>query len=492
MKRTYSPAISIRSNHARHHHWIWLAPAAFVPLALNGPNVILGLYALLVLSLGLKLLWRSGEPLILVFIFFYQWMQSGAGALYGNLIGIDLDHVPDPDGAVFLGAHHYASRLMLTGVLVLALAVRGAAGKASPEINGRIRAIVSSKPFTFWGRIYVLTWIFGTICAVIAPAAGGLRVPLLSLSGVKWAGFIILTFAAFSSPKPGPRRIWFFAFCFEFLLSVGGYFASFKDVFFFSLFGLSAIKARLTPRMVILSGALAAVMLVFAVVWTAVKSDYRQFSSGGSGQQQVTVSYGEGLNEIIRLASNLDRQNLSDSTDDLVLRLMYFQLFGVTANRVPSIIPYSGGVIWREAITRPFMPRILFPEKRAINDSDLTNQYTGLGLATAKQGTSISLGYMAEAYIDFGPIYMFFAIGALGLGIGLFYRWLLRRRGPVLVFGAALAPYALMPAHLAETSILKMVPSLVLTFIACLVILKLLAPMVLGRRRRPSTRWTAS
>jgi hypothetical protein len=145
--------------------------------------------------------------------------------------------------------------------------------------------------------------------------------------------------------------------------------------------------------------------------------------------------------------------------------------------------------IWGEAVTRAFTPRILFPDKRAINDSDLTRQYTGLDVGGTDQGTSISLGYMAESYIDFGPVLMFAPIAALGLGLGRFYRWLLHRPGPMAVLGAALAPFALLPALLAETSILKMVPSLILTLLTCLVVLKVLAPMVFGNLLRPYKVW---
>jgi hypothetical protein len=128
------------------------------------------------------------------------------------------------------------------------------------------------------------------------------------------------------------------------------------------------------------------------------------------------------------------------------------------------------------------MPRLLFPDKRAINDSELTVHYTGLNLAGAEEGTSISMGFMAEAYIDFGPLGMFFPIFALGLVLGGLYRWLVRRPGPEAVFGSAIAIVALMKAQFLETSILKLLPSLVLAMIVSWLLMTFVVPWLLSRR----------
>ncbi len=468
--------------------WVWVVPAGLIALAVSGPETALGLYSAAVLVAGIRLLWRPGEPPILLFIFLYQWMQSATGTLYANAMGMNLAQLSDAKQTLVGEGQDFASGLMLTGALVLAFAMRVAAGKPFRDFNAQLKAFVISKPFGFWLRLYAATWVIGTICATIAPVTGNLGQPILTLSGIKWGGFVLLTFAAFSGSNPSARNVWGLIFGFELLLAIGGYFASFKEVFLFALFGLVIANVRLSPRILILGTTLAAVMLALGIVWTAIKADYRAFANAGSSQQVVVTGYGEGLAVIGRLVSNLDGEDLSDGAESLTKRVMYHQLFGVVVNRVPSYLPYTGGEIWGEAISRPVMPRVFFPNKRAIHDSDLTNEYTGLRVATVEQGTSISLGYMAEAYIDFGPILMFLPIGVLGVGIGYFYRWLLRRRGPLVIAGSALAPFALMPAHLAETSILKMVPSLTLSLLACFVVLKLLAPMAFHAQfRRPAS-----
>jgi hypothetical protein len=224
-------------------------------------------------------------------------------------------------------------------------------------------------------------------------------------------------------------------------------------------------------------------ILVAALTWTAVKSDFRNYVNQGTGQQVVLVSYTDGIGELGRLVAELGAADYRDALDDLVIRLSYFMYFGVALDQVPSALPHAGGEIWGEALVRPFMPRLLFPEKRSINDSDLTSYYTGLRLAGVDEGTSISLGYMAEAYIDFGPVGMLVAIFALGLALGGLYRWLVSHRGARAVYGGCIASAMLIVAMPLESSILKLLPSVVLAIIGSWLLMRLLVPWLISRTR---------
>ena len=67
-------------------------------------------------------------------------------------------------------------------------------------------------------------------------------------------------------------------------------------------------------------------------------------------------------------------------------------------------------------------PRIIFPNKPAIDDSKMVNKYATKKVAGAKQGASFSLGFMAEGYIDFGPYLMFVPIFFVGWLLGFVYK----------------------------------------------------------------------
>lgn len=465
----------------RNHNLAWLAPLIFLPLALSGPNTILALYACFVLGLGTTLLWRPGEPPILLLIFVFQWSQAALGLFYGNLVSLPINSV-----AAFSGRDELSVFLLLTGLLILALAIRLSIGPPIRDLLPRARSVVAARPLSFWLSLFVAAWLFSAACSSVAGMDSGLEQPLRGLANVKWAAFVLLTLATFSCP--GRRiAIWLAVAGFEFALSIGGYFSSFKDVLLYALIGLLASHVRLNVRAVLAAATVIIVLLSFGVVWTAIKPDYRAFANGGTEEQVISVAYTDRIAELVSLMSKLDAQDLSNAADQMLQRIMYFQFFGVVLERVPDIVPYSNGRIWREAVLRPITPRLLFPGKSNIDDSELTNRYTGLGFATASRGTSISMGYMTEAYIDFGPVFMFVPIAVLGCFLGYFYRWLLVRPGPSAVLGMALAPFALMPALFLETSALKMVPALGLTAIVCWVVLKLIGPwfLELAHRNKP-------
>lgn len=446
-------------------------------LSFVGPNTSLALYACLVLGAGVTLLRRPGEPPILMFIFLFQWIEAAIGPFYANLRGVPLDAL-----ATNMGQNKLADFLQLTAILVLAIAIRFAAGRSFPGLLSRVQSVVAARPLRFWLRVFVGAWIFSTVCESMAWKVGGLEQVLLVFAQIKWAAFLLLTMATFAVPGR-KKSIWTAIFLIQFALSIGGFFSSFKDVFFYSLIGLAASNVRLKAR-VILPGALLAVALLFlGIVWSEIKGDYRAFVNGGTGQQIVAVDYSARVGELGHLIYGLDANALADGTDRLIQRIMYFNYFGVVLDRVPNVEPYARGQLWGDAVLRPFMPRLLFPGKSAVNDSTLTNRYTGLGVAGVEQGTSISMGYMAEAYIDFGPILMFVPIAVLGLSLGYFYRWLIVRPGAEAVLGAALAPFALMPANDLGSSVLKLIPALVLSIIPCWAILNMLGKRLFGLRR---------
>jgi hypothetical protein len=455
-----------------------LASVILIPIAMLGPNTLLALLAWATLLLGLRLLWRPGEPPILLLIFAYQWLQASIGLFYGNLLGFPVDHWTEHGGQ-----HERAILLTLLSLAVLAISIRVVIGPQAPGLSQRIRAYILAYPLTSWFAVYAGAWLFSQLCLFVAPMSQGLYQPLLFLSQFRWAAFFLLTVATFSQPRQ--RKIfWITAFAFEFLQSVGGYFSSFSDVFLYTIVGLAASNVKLSVKSLI-PLALAGVALVFTgIVWSGIKADYRSYASKGARDQTVRIGTVEKFTEIQRLIGEMDSERFGESTNIMVTRLMYFEFFGVILDRVPAAQPFSDGEIWGAATLSPFTPRLLFPNKPAVDDTKLTEKYTGIHVAAWGFGVSISMGYIAEAYIDFGPVLMFAAIAALGLYMGGLYRWLLGQKGPKLALGAALAPMALMPAHLLESSSLKVIPPLVLSLVGCWFILSVLSKQLARRQDR--------
>src|SRR5204863_3861183 len=130
----------------------------------------------------------------------------------------------------------------------------------------------------------------------------------------------------------------------------------------------------------------------------------------------------------------------------------YVKFFALTIENVPANIPYENGTLWLGTVNHVLMPRFLFPNKPAIHDSERTRYYTGIKVAGPEEGTSIGIGYMAESYVDFGPVGMFVPILFLGMLYGLIYRFFVHRY-PVKVVGFAMATSVLIfRAYNLETS----------------------------------------
>jgi hypothetical protein len=172
--------------------------------------------------------------------------------------------------------------------------------------------------------------------------------------------------------------------------------------------------------------------------------------------------------------------------DQFLRRVSYVELFSVVLVNVPSHLPHSQGEIFWQAVVRPFMPRLFFPDKAIIDDTTRTNLYT-LGLAGTSEGTSISLGYVAETYIDFGEFGMFAALAAMGLIYGAAYRTLLRWRASRGLLGAAVATAVLVNVGAIENSFTKVFGSVVVTLLVAWAMIVFVVPrlapwLVPGRR----------
>jgi hypothetical protein len=285
----------------------------------------------------------------------------------------------------------------------------------------------------------------------------------------------MLAFASLIRPK-GPRQYFLFGFALEFALSLGSYFSDFKTVILFTILAAIAAGARLSSKGIAALGALTSLGLVLAVAWTAIKKDYREFVANHRMVQIVTTDYSTNLAKLWELTTNLDQPRIDRAEDGLLRRLSYVEFFSLVLTHVPSMYPYENGDIWFDAITRPVTPRLFFPNKTIIDDSIQTRKYTGMYIAGANAGTSVSIGYIAESYIDFGPVLMLSPIVIIGFLYGRIYHWLISNARSNGLLGMALGTAVLFPVAPLETSITKSFGGLVVSILAAWIIIRLVAP----------------
>jgi hypothetical protein len=416
---------------------------------LCSPNPMLTFFGSLVSAALFTLLWRTGEPPVLLFIATFQWMQAFTPVVSADFEGLRL-------AERFGGAEiETAAWLSLLGVLCLATGMRFFASRQPARKAGRVSSLANGLD----GRKLLLAYIAGMFLAVGAHYLGSqiaaARQLLTVVALIKWIPLFLLGWTTFQH-----RRAYSWlavAVGCELVLGFSGFFSGFKSVLFLLLVVLAGAAVRSTtlpwPRILGISG----LALGLCVTWQAVKIDYRKFLNRGSGQQEVVVSFSARFAHLTDLVAGLNSQRLVDGALEGVYRLGYLDFFAYSIRNVPSRVPYQDGDLWFGAIKHVFMPRALFPEKKVTDDSARTNRFTFRNVAGADKGTSIGIGYMGESYIDFGPIGMFVPIFLLGVYSGWLYRWFVRRAANPLLGMAVATALLLFSAPLLETSNVKLV-----------------------------------
>jgi hypothetical protein len=128
----------------------------------------------------------------------------------------------------------------------------------------------------------------------------------------------------------------------------------------------------------------------------------------------------------------------------------------------------------RMAVTNAFVPRFIMPDKPELpSDSYYTRRFAGIQVA--ETGTSVSIGYMAEFFADWGLPGMFLSIAAYGLWIGL-VAGVVRVLTPVPLMRFAALTVVLLAVADFEQQFIKGFAALNLNMLVTLVLLLVLRP----------------
>jgi hypothetical protein len=127
-------------------------------------------------------------------------------------------------------------------------------------------------------------------------------------------------------------------------------------------------------------------------------------------------------------ALNIGDMKWDETAYTLVIRLAYVDIFG----QVIGVAEHSAQSTprqWKDALAHIFLPRLLFPDKAPLLDTEV---YMRLARADPDQigmGTSISVGYIAENYVDLGFPGMLVGIFVLGVSLALVAKYMMSRPG---------------------------------------------------------------
>ena len=412
--------------------WIWLLAVGLAALGAFAANPVLTPVCILMIPVLASLLWFEGEPPILLFACALQWLQATTAVFYTNHYGLPLDvayGVPEFERATWLS---------LVGIFVLACGMRLGRGSAIISGGSRVSFEASHMSPTRLFIVFLATFVICAGLRVVAYSVVAITQPLLAIANLEW--IIVFLFALVVIERREGYALLAIALVLEFASGLLGFFSEFKRVLYVLLVAMLTSPGVLSTRRLIATVSVAVFLVVCGTVWTSIKVDYRDFLNQGTGQQEVLVPIPDRVDKLTELLGDVDGAVLENGMENMILRVSYVTYFAQTMINVPANVPYENGALWMGAIKHVFLPRLFFPNKAVINDSERTQFYTGQRVSGTEEGegTSITIGYLGESYIDFGPIGMFVPVFILGICWGLAYRYLVKR-SPSLLLGFSMA-----------------------------------------------------
>ncbi len=385
-------------------------------------KVLFGIASLLFLFIA-KFTWRDNEPKILFLGMLFYWLTVCTLLVYGALFNKPMiEQTLSPETFVFttylalIATFVYCSGILLIirKVKVAKLSILFTELKNYDPMKLLIFYAVYSFSSTVLGNT-VLTW-------------GGLSQIGVGLIWMKWAFLTLLIMHTLLFPAN--QKYVFILLGFEVLLSFTGFYSSFKDFLLLAGAAFLSFSFVMNTRRTVSVFLLGIAAFCLMVIWTVVKGEYRQYLTGGERTFNVEETDNtknlEKLSDLIK--NNFNTQNITENfgagAENLAHRINYTEYFAMTVREVPAYIPYEGGSLLMGGLEHIFKPRIFFPNKSSIDDSQITSKYTGRQFSGENQGASFSLGLVAERYIDYGPYLMFIPIFGFGLLIGFIYKYI--------------------------------------------------------------------
>jgi hypothetical protein len=279
------------------------------------------------------------------------------------------------------------------------------------------------------------------------------------------------------------RRGWRFlamAVAFEILSGFSGLFSDFKSVFIVLMMAAMAIRVRWTNSLALASAVLACVAVGLALFWTAVKSDFRQYATDSEESQNIKASLADRYSYLGSKAADMGSIDLESASYKLVYRLAYVDIFGSVIAVSEVNVPESYPRQWTDALEHILKPRFLFPEKPGLSDTETFARLAlGNALEDMRAGTSISVGYISENFVDFGFPGMLASLFALVAVIGLMCRYFMMAPLPWLMReGIVLALIYTCANTGVEMSLPKLLGAAVMFFIVYIVLVRYMMPAV--------------
>jgi hypothetical protein len=391
-----------------------------VALLLASPNAMLWAAVALAFPIIVWVLGGTRAYPVLVWLIGMNWLQ-----IAGDVLGADLnDHVM---GDGWMGQYRErAVYFSLSAMLAMALGMRcgtrlgawafGPGAHASAFLLGengpdvRLRRVVAA---------YFATLVLTEVAGATANAMPTLAQPVLALALLKFVCVYLAASTVFASDRGYQWLI--LISLFELTIGIGGFFAGYKEAFFVIFVALAASRGAVSLRKWLFAATAVTIVIWVSLVWTVIKTEYRYEIFGNPLEQRVAWF-------AQRIAVNPIDYN--DAALRLVQRIGYTEFYARLMARLDTgAIPRNLG-LYGAAVQHVLTPRVLFPDKLALDDSKLTTALLGFKIG---DDTSIGVGYVAEAHVDFEFPGMLVPLLMLGAMLGGAAQYFMTRRAPLCI-----------------------------------------------------------
>ena len=394
-------------------------------------------------------------PPVLFFILFYHWIQTYTTVIMANYIGQDIDIKSENASLAVL--------LCLVGITLMTFIYKSQIKKIIPYTLTQLRTAAEELSSTNILIAYILFYFLTNLLSAIAFSLPGLTQVIYSLIQLKWAMFCL--FALVCLFKKEKYFILILIILLEIIAGLFSYFSSFKEVIIYIILVSFSFITNVRFKQFFISILLFSVLVVAGIFWQSIKSDYRSYLSGGERKQQVTVESEQAYEKLMDLADKTDINIFNATVVTFLSRIAYTYHFQLVLDRIPKYLPHEEGELWTSNLKFIFTPRALDSNKGILDPSAKTNKYAGTNYSGVNQGTSISLGYFVEGYIDFGKFGMYIPILVLSFVLAYFFRYFINTGSPNVLLNYSVVYAMFTPFFAMESDAIFYTGRLVITII---------------------------
>jgi hypothetical protein len=382
------------------------------------PDAALWATSLLALLAAVWLLGGRRAYRVLLWLIAVNWLQITGRIISSNLAGQVVSD--DLLGPYQVRAIIWSLCALLTLALGMRLGTKMGRRVLRPPVRterdslaGSERSVQLNRIVLCYGASLLVTQVIGGVAYSI-PA---LTQALLSLNLIKFVCVYLLAAKVFET---GRGYHWLILMTLvELITGLTGYFSSYKEAFIVILIALASSRRPLSVGMWIFGGTAAIAVIWVSLIWTVNKKEYRREIVFSSIEQRI---------EWMAQRVLFDTIDYHDAVIRLFQRVGYTDFYAQVLAREGSLP--NGFNYYASAVQTVLTPRILFPDKQALNDSRLTTELLGIRI---EDDTSIGVGYVAQAQVDFGFPGLLPPILLIGFMIGVAAQYFMTRSAPLLI-----------------------------------------------------------